>query len=78
MMMREIHGVADAYKRVATGNGDHAQVTVTDDVEGYVLLDIAHQTYGARLTPKQARFLAESLMTSADRADGLKSSAETE
>lgn len=73
-MIRESHGIADA-RRVETAameGKDIQGVTVTDGVDGWVILDKTAAGSPAGLTPEQARLLARMLNASAARAEKAK------
>lgn len=67
--LQEIHGLARVIKCAIVDDTRHGQdVTVTDDGR-YVRLELSTSSYPARLTVKEARYLAQRLMQSASRVD---------
>lgn len=64
--MREIHGLADPKRITAVGAADDRPVTVTDLSDG-VAVSISGETFGSKLTPEQAEWLAKQLIAAARR-----------
>jgi hypothetical protein len=65
--MREVHGVAYAHKvTMSEAESETQNVLVTDDGTG-IRLTLTACSYPARLTPEEARFIAQALTEAADR-----------
>jgi hypothetical protein len=62
--MKVVRGVRGVEK-VAMAHGDTQQVRVEED-DGAVLLVLSACSYPARLTPEEARYIAEALKRAAD------------
>lgn len=65
--MRERHGIVDAVK-LSMSNDGCAAVNVTDGPH-YVHLTLENATWGAGLTPEQARWFANELIRAALRVE---------
>lgn len=68
MTVREMHGVARVRKVVAAAENSTQSVVITDAGE-FVRIRLTACACNAELTPEEARFLADVLRASADRAE---------
>jgi hypothetical protein len=69
--MREIHGIADAERRMMIER-ESQTVCVRDGKDGMVTIEISEKNYAAGLTPEQARFIAARLIAAAKRVELVK------
>ncbi len=67
--MREVHGVADATRKIMVK--DESQSVLVCDGDTCVKIELS-AGYAAGLTPEQARFLAKQLMDAAARVENGK------
>lgn len=69
LTMRRIEGLTCLESSTRAGRDCQQEVLIRDR-EGAVYLEMGNTTYGAKLTPDQARFLSMLLEQAANRVDG--------